>query len=685
MTISLPPKGNAAKVLESYFSPLRVQAQAIPAMTCQVAEGTFWTAANTHQEYFGGTTPTISGTITPSTSKWVIVALTKDGVLNIHDGDASASPVLPLPEDYRDELPLAAIFVTNANPLVITNEMIFDIRPLWSVPVDSISKDELATYAKISYVNNGLDTKAGVLGTNEYEFTLGNGLNIGPGFNNGAFKLNRLSGLATVEIIFNENAVTDGSPELPDPRWEFTNNGIDYETLGVASGNYYTKTAADALFAPLTHVSDLDVHMDASQNEFLDGLTLGSPNLSADDVNQLIGITGNVQTQFDMHLADVDVHMEPDQNAFLDGLLLGGSPASLQAADVNQLIGISGNVQLLLDAKLDDVAGTINNIAILDGAGELNDSGWTLDDAGSTVNDLWSASKITTFTATTIANKADKIIPATVGNIAGLDGTGNLTDTGWIIDDGGLTINDLWSASQITSELTGKINTVAGTIGNLTEIAGAGQITDSGVSIVSLTAGFVDTTTAQVVGGIKSFTDNMIIGGDLTVNGTTATISTQNLTVKDKNILINAGYVGPTSGSDRAGLTVDRNATASPPADPAAVILWDDATTRWKAGLDGAEAVVGLEGISLVQPFYEIQTSLGGSPLGGIYTLGFVLKTPIAGTAALQVFVNGIKQIDGGTKAYTVNYTGNVTVTFNAGSEPSAGADVEFYGFGYLA
>ena len=678
MTISLPPKGNSAKVLDSYFSPLRVQAQAVPVMTCHVAEGTFWTADHTHKEYFGGTTPIIFPTIDPSTSKWVLVTVTKDGVLNTIDGDAVINaPVLPLPEAYPEELPLAAIFVQN-DTTVVTNEMIFDIRPLWSVPIDAISPTDLANFATILYVDNGLNTKADTDGTNSYTFTLGDGIS---SHNNTALIINRLGNLADVSIIFNEEA-TVGSPPVSDPRWEFTNDGENWETLGVASGNYYTKALADITFAPIEHVDDVDVHMDATQNEFLDGLTLGSPNLSADDVNQLIGITGNVQTQFDMHLADVDVHMEPDQNAFLDGLLLGGSPASLQAADVNQLIGISGNVQLLLDAKLDDVAGTINNIAILDGFGELVDSTWTLDDAGTTVQDLWSASKISSFTTTAIANKADKAIPATVGDIAGLDATGNLIDTTWALNDAVTTNTDMWSGQKIDTD---KADKVAGaTAGNFAGLDGTGNLTDSGTSLATLTSGFVDLTTAQVVGGAKTFTDNTIITGNLTVNGLSTTLNTQNLTVDDTNITLNSGYVGATSGSTGGGLTVERNVGT----DLAASIVWDDATTRWEAGLVGAEDVIGLEGVSLVQPFYEIQTGIGGSPAVALYSLGFTVPTPLVGppaTAALQVFVNGIKQIEGAGKAYTANYTGNVIVTFETGSEPTAGADVEFYGFGYLA
>lgn len=52
-----------------------------------------------------------------------------------------------------------------------------------------------------------------------------------------------------------------------------------------------------------THIADDTVHLTADQNDFLDGLTLGSPLLTSTDVNQLIGITtadGTVQDQIDL-------------------------------------------------------------------------------------------------------------------------------------------------------------------------------------------------------------------------------------------------------------------------------------------------------------------------------------------------------------------------------------------------
>jgi len=493
MTISLPPKGNDAKVLDAYFSALKAEAQATPNMTVQVSAGSFWLADNTHQEYIGGTTPAIAAPSLASTAAWVIVTVTTDGILNIVEGLPSTSPVLPDPADYADELPLAAIYLLQGKT-AITSEMIFDIRPLWSVPVDSISQEQLDDFATIVYVNNRLADKADITGTPEATFILNA---LGSNINYSGIEVNREI-LPDVGIRFNETAL-GGSPLVITPIWEFTNDGTVWQPLGLTVDLYYTKAEADATFTPIAH------------------------------------------------LMDTTLHIEAGQDVFLDALDLAGSPVPLTAADVNQLVGISGNVQTLLDAKLDDVAGTANNIAILDGAGELTDSTWTLNDAGGSpysATDLWSAAQISSFTTATLFTKADKIIPGTTNDIAGLDATGNLTDTGWRLDDGGTTANDLWSASNLITELAGKVDAVAGgNIGRIVETTVTGQLVDTGILTTDLVlsahthlkvditdfleSDYVHRTGNESIAGLKTFSEDVIITGDLTVGtgGSTTTIN----------------------------------------------------------------------------------------------------------------------------------------------------------------
>ncbi len=311
--ISLPPKGDQAKKLGSNFAPLKTEAQATPNMTVKVAEGSFWTETNEFMEYIGGTSPNISAPA--ADAKWALITVTNTGMLNVVNGAASGTPVLPAPSSYKDELPLAAIFVGDTTT-AITNDMIYDIRPLWSIPPDSVSQSQLNNFATITYVDNGLATKASTAGTSSPNFTL-NVAN--PSFNSGGIWIDRVAG-PNVAIRFNEIAMA-GSPPIPNPAWEFTNDGVTWNPIGVSSGSYYTKldlntgaldflyytkndlsttgvldtryyekTVADATFSVIAHThsaSDITGLSDPVQS--INGLTpvLGDVQFDLNDLNDV--------------------------------------------------------------------------------------------------------------------------------------------------------------------------------------------------------------------------------------------------------------------------------------------------------------------------------------------------------------------------------------------------------------
>ena len=104
-------------------------------------------------------------------------------------------------------------------------------------------------------------------------------------------------------------------------------------------------------------------------------------------------------------------------------------------------------------------------------------------------------------------------------------------------------------------------------------VTAAGALMDSELtaiaSVKALNQGVATGDSPQFV-GITS-TANVVVGGNLTVNGTTTTLNTANLDVEDKNITVNYG-AGDTSGSaNGAGLTIQDAVDASTDA----TILWD--------------------------------------------------------------------------------------------------------------
>jgi hypothetical protein len=85
--------------------------------------------------------------------------------------------------------------------------------------------------------------------------------------------------------------------------------------------------------------------------------------------------------------------------------------------------------------------------------------------------------------------------------------------------------------------------------------------TGSGISVDNTV---VRTSGAQTIAGNKSFTNNVTIGGDLTVSGATTTIDTTNLQVEDNLILLNRGESGSSVSEGEAGIEIDRGSGANP-------------------------------------------------------------------------------------------------------------------------
>jgi hypothetical protein len=98
-------------------------------------------------------------------------------------------------------------------------------------------------------------------------------------------------------------------------------------------------------------------------------------------------------------------------------------------------------------------------------------------------------------------------------------------------------------------------------------------------------------TAAQNIAGDKTFDNNVIVTGDLTVNGTTTTVNTTVLDIEDANITMNNG--GSDASAEGSGITVERTGTDG------SLVYEDALASKWKAGAVGSE--VELANISSTQ------------------------------------------------------------------------------------
>jgi hypothetical protein len=86
--------------------------------------------------------------------------------------------------------------------------------------------------------------------------------------------------------------------------------------------------------------------------------------------------------------------------------------------------------------------------------------------------------------------------------------------------------------------------------------------------------GFVSTSGNQTIAGIKTFSNNVVISGDLTINGTTTTINTAIVSIEDAIMQLANGNSGATAAY--IGLQAERGATD-------AYWVWEESSDRWRA------------------------------------------------------------------------------------------------------
>jgi len=129
-----------------------------------------------------------------------------------------------------------------------------------------------------------------------------------------------------------------------------------------------------------------------------------------------------------------------------------------------------------------------------------------------------------------------------------------------------------------------KFNPFSGTFDDVADVADkvTGPASSTDEAIVRY-----DGTTGKLVQNSSVTIDdsgNMIIAGDLTVNGTTTTLNTATLDVEDTNITVNVG--GNDASSEGAGLTVERTGTNG------SFVYEDALTSKFKIGALGSEVEI---------------------------------------------------------------------------------------------
>ncbi len=126
-----------------------------------------------------------------------------------------------------------------------------------------------------------------------------------------------------------------------------------------------------------------------------------------------------------------------------------------------------------------------------------------------------------------------------------------------------------------------------------------------------------------------TFSGNVIVTGDLTINGSTTTVATTNTTIADNLIELNTGI---SASSNDAGLIIERGSTGNN-----AAIIWDESADKFSMGTTTATAADKSGGISVTAG--TLVANLEGNVTGNVTGNTSGSSGSCTGTAAVATAV----------------------------------------------
>lgn len=167
---------------------------------------------------------------------------------------------------------------------------------------------------------------------------------------------------------------------------------------------------------------------------------------------------------------------------------------------------------------------------------------------------------------------------------------------------------------------------------------------------------------------------NVVVIGNLTVQGTTTTVNAVNLEVKDKNITINK--TGTDATAQGAGITVERVGTNG------SIIYDSTLASKWKAGDEGAESEVITAGAAqtLANKIFGNKATFNAEILGAaadITTAGSGVTIAAPGVLVNNLIgaltsLSGITAVTGVQPLILVNKTGSDLIVKNEDATATA-------------
>lgn len=298
------------------------------------------------------------------------------------------------------------------------------------------------------------------------------------------------------------------------------------------------------------------------------------------------------------------------------------------------------NKNFIVDAGLEVKTSATVNTSLQ--AGSLNVLGTSNQVGAATFSNTVAITGTTTISNLLTVNQSNTTGSANVGTV--LNVGGNTTIGGFANVAG--TFRATGAANVLSTFGIGGAANALSTLG----VSGATSL----LSTLNVTGNTVLSGTANVAGnvvisgtanvsGLATFSQAVVIQGNLTVQGTTTTVNTQTLNVADNLITLNSDWVG--APSENAGMEVNRGTSAN------VALIWNESTDRWEITNNGSN--------------YGLIHSTLRDVVLGTETSGAYIATATSSTPALTLGGTGGEgaTLTGSIRTASTSQDGIVTLT----------------------
>jgi len=201
-------------------------------------------------------------------------------------------------------------------------------------------------------------------------------------------------------------------------------------------------------------------------------------------------------------------------------------------------------------------------------------------------------------------------------------------------------------------------------------LSGGGDITASRSFAVD--SSVVRTTGTQSIAGAKTFSNDIIVSGNLTVNGTQTTVNTETLTVDDNIIVLNNNESG--TPSQDAGIEIERGSSTN------VRLQFDEGDDKWQFTNDGS-TYNDLLTVTQVEALFSVTDAGGDGSLAYNNTTGvFTYTGPSASEVRAHFSGSSGVNYDSSTGAITGD-TSEIRGMFSAGGDLSYDSSTGTFSF----